>query len=143
MRSLVSLVLVGLVVGCASPRPVYYPNATLERVGDEGAAADFEDCTRIAKESGAAASDAERAGEIAADTAGRAGAGGAAGAVGGAIRGSNVGIAAAVGAGVAATWGVVRAGFRWMFGARDPDPIERRFVERCLEERGYDVIGWR
>jgi len=130
-------------VGCASARPVYYPNATLEQMGEDGAEADYAECLARAEESGAGASDAERAGEIAADTTGRAGAGGAAGAVGGAIRGSNVGIGAAVGAGVAATFGLVRTSFRWLFGANEPDRIERRFVERCLAERGYDVIGWR
>jgi hypothetical protein len=29
----------------------------------------------------------------------------------------------------------------WKSG--DPDDIERRFVEQCLREKGYQVIGWK
>jgi hypothetical protein len=25
----------------------------------------------------------------------------------------------------------------------DPDEIERRFVEQCLRDMGYKVIGWK
>lgn len=32
---------------------------------------------------------------------------------------------------------------RGMRASRNPDPIERRFVEECLAERGYKPIGWR
>ena len=142
MRSWLCLVLV-LTVGCASARPVYYPNDTYEQQGEAGAAADYAECQELAQQAGASTSAAERAGDIAVDTAERAGAGGAAGAVGGAIRGGNVGIAAAVGAAASATWGLVRGFFRWMFRRNDPDRLERRFVERCLSDRGYDVIGWR
>jgi hypothetical protein len=52
-------------------------------------------------------------------------------------------VGAAIGAATAASWGLVRAGFRALISSRDPGPIERRFVERCLAERGYEVIGWR
>ena len=104
---------------------------------------EIEECRVRAEQAGASGSGAEQAGELAKDTAGRAGAGAAAGAAGGAIRG-NAGIGAAIGAATAASWGVVRGGFRWLFGARrDTTSLERRFVERCLRERGYDVIGWK
>jgi len=130
-------------VGCATPEPVFYPNATLESVGRTAADADVARCRTLAQSSGASGGGAGQvAGDVAADTAGRAGAGAAAGAAGGAIRG-NAGTGAAVGAATAASWGLVRGGFRALFGRRDPDPIERRFVERCLAERGYEVIGWR
>ena len=46
-------------------------------------------------------------------------------------------VGAAAGAAGAAA-GAVRGGF----DAADPNPTYRRFVERCLRERGYDVIGW-
>ena len=29
----------------------------------------------------------------------------------------------------------------WKSG--DPDEIERRFVEQCLRDKGYQVIGWK
>jgi hypothetical protein len=31
---------------------------------------------------------------------------------------------------------------RGLFAWREPDPIERAFVQECLGERGYRVIGW-
>jgi hypothetical protein len=36
--------------------------------------------------------------------------------------------------------GLVRGIFRTR---RDPDPAYRHFMERCLSEKGYEVIGWR
>jgi hypothetical protein len=39
----------------------------------------------------------------------------------------------------AATYSV----FRSIFRRRDPDLVRKRFVERCLAERGYEVAGWR
>ena len=29
----------------------------------------------------------------------------------------------------------------WKSG--DPDDIERRFIEQCLRDKGYQVIGWK
>lgn len=136
------LPIAALALACASPRPVLYPNAQLERVGQEVADVEIEECFVLAEESGAAGGGSEQAGAIARDTAERAGAGAAAGAVGGAIRGG-AGIGAAIGAATAATWGFVRGGLRWLFSAREPDRMQRAFVERCLRDRGYDVLGWK
>jgi len=122
-------------IACASPRPVLYPNATLERVGADAAAADVDACLARARE----AVPSNEAQEVARDTAGRAGAGAAAGAAAGAIGGGGAGIGAAVGAASAATWSFVTALFR----RRGPDEVQRRYTERCLGERGYEVIGWR
>lgn len=137
MRRLRALVIVSSVLACASPRPVLYPNATYERVGKETADADVDACVARAKEN-VKSRDAQ---EIATDTAGNAAAGGAAGAVGGAISGGGAGIGAAIGAASAATWGFVKGLFR--LGTRGPDDVQRRFAERCLGDRGYEVIGWR
>jgi hypothetical protein len=27
--------------------------------------------------------------------------------------------------------------------ASDPSPLHRNFVQRCLRDRSYDVIGWK
>jgi hypothetical protein len=129
------LALLGLLLACASPRPVLYPNPTLERAGPEAAAADVDGCLARARE----AVPSTEAQEIARDTAGNAGAGAAAGAAAGAIGGGGAGTGAAVGATSAATFGFVRA----LFQRRGPDEVQRRYAERCLAERGYDVIGWR
>ncbi|MBW2448714.1 MAG: hypothetical protein JRG83_22750, partial [Deltaproteobacteria bacterium] len=55
-----------------------------------------------------------------------------------AVRG-HAGRGAATGAAGAAAGGLVRGLFR----SREPDPVERRFVEQCLRDRGYQPIGWR
>jgi len=135
MRRGGSLALLALLLACASPRPVLYPNPTLERVGAEAAAADIDWCVARAREA-VPSSEAE---EIARDTAGNAGAGAAAGAAAGAISGAGAGTGAATGAATAATFGFVRR----LFQRRGPDEVQRRYAERCLAERGYDVIGWR
>jgi hypothetical protein len=129
------LALLGLLIACASPRPVLYPNPTLERVGTEAAAAEVERCLDLARN----AIPSTEAQEIARDTAGNAGAGAAAGAAAGAISGGGAGTGAAVGAASAATFGFVRT----LFQRRGPDEVQRRYTERCLGERGYEVIGWR
>jgi outer membrane lipoprotein SlyB len=137
VRRRAALALAAFALACASPRPVLYPNATYERVGKETADADVNTCVANAKEN-VKSRDAQ---EIATDTAGNAAAGGAAGAVGGAISGGGAGIGAAIGAATAATWGFVKGLFR--LGTRGPDDVQRRYAERCLADRGYDVIGWR
>jgi hypothetical protein len=134
-RALVTGLLAALLWACATRQPVLYPNATLEQVGADAARSEVEECQRLAAEF---QPDGSAGAEVAKDTAVSAGAGAAAGAVGGAIGGSP-GIGAAAGAASGATWALIRSAFR----RRDPDPIRKRIVERCLEERGYEVVGWR
>ena len=117
---------------CAAQRPVLYPNATLQRKGEAVAQLDVEigwiEARRFE----------EQAGRIASNTAKRGAAGGAAGAVGGAIAG-HAGRGAAIGAATAATWGLMRG----LFSSGAPDPLFRSFVNVCLQNRGYQLIGWR
>ena len=139
MRRL-ALVLLGVAcAGCAAQHPVLYPGAAFTRVAPEQRARDVDECTQRADAyvSGHHV-DAARVGTHAA-----AGAviGGAAGAAGGAVLGSPARHAAAGAAGGGAG-GLVHGHFRSMFGANKPDRAHRRFVERCLRERGYDTIGW-
>jgi len=126
---------VSLLAGCLAPQPILYPNEALESRDEDQVDRDIDDCARLAKEYNAKPN---RAGEIAGQTAEDAAIGGAAGAAGGAVLG-NPGAGAAAGAAAGATGGLVRAIFRTH---RDPSPAYRAFVERCLAERGYDVIGW-
>jgi hypothetical protein len=121
--------------GCATRRPVLYPNDHLKMVGNEVAQLEIKECEDLATASGA---DSSKAGTVAANTAGGAAVGGASGAVGGAIWGS-VGRGAAGGAAAGATAGLIRG----LFQTREPDPVYRGFVERCLRDRGYDTIGWK
>lgn len=132
----VALALALLVAACAGPRPVLYPNARYEEHGAAAAQADIDACMERARVV------SESRGSKARGAAGRAATsaavGGATGAVVGAIVGSP-GTGAAAGAAGSATASAIRSAF----GAREPDAVERTFVERCLREKGYDPIGWR
>ena len=133
---LAAIAALGLGAGCAttsSQRPVLYPNAHLKNVGNAAAQRDIDECLRMAENSGVAKSDnkvVKRGAEGAAI-------GGAAAAVGTLIRGGSVLEGAAAGAAVGGTAGAVHGAFQ-----SDANPTYRNFVQRCLRERGYDVIGW-
>lgn len=121
--------------GCATQRPVLYPNPALEERGVAAAQRDVDECMARAE---AYVKGAGSAGEVAAHTVGGAAAGGVVGAAGGAVVGE-VGRGAGVGAATGATAGLLRG----LFGAQRPDRVTRAFVERCLRERGLEPIGWR
>lgn len=121
--------------GCATQRPVLYPNAKYNQVGPEVAQRDVDDCIRFAEQSGVSHS---AGGKVARSGAEGAAVGGAAGAGAGAVRG-NVGQGAAVGAAAGAAAGATRGAIH----SGEPGSVYRGFVQRCLRERGYDVIGWR
>jgi hypothetical protein len=126
----------GLALGCLTPEPVLYPNDTARTKDQAEVDRDIEECGKLAEEYNAKSK--SRGGEVAQSTVEDATIGGAAGAVGGAVTG-NAGAGAAAGAAAGATAGLVRGLFRLH---REPDPAYRIFVERCLGERGYEVIGW-
>lgn len=121
--------------GCSSQRPVLYPNAKLEEVGSAAAEQDIEDCIALAIDSGAGSN---KAGKVAGKTATGGAIGAAGGAAAGAVRG-NAGRGAAVGAAGGAAGGLMAG----MIKSRDLDPVTKRWVEACLQERGYRTIGWR
>lgn len=142
--SLLTLTLL-LQAGCAatgpgspSARPVLYPNAAFNRMGEARALQEVDACTGRAQAAGLTPEEKNNA------TARRAGQGAA-----------TVGAAAAVGALVTGrdTQGVVRAGATGaavggaagaVSGAMQEKPSStyRHFVQRCLSEKGLDVIGW-
>ncbi len=122
---------------CAGPRPVFYPNAHYEQVGAQAAAFDLERCQERATAAGAQRGSG-RAAKAAKDTAIGAGIGAAGGAVGGAIVG-DAGIGAAVGAASGAVWGALTSLFA---GGESPSEAYVNFVNRCLQEQGYEVVGW-
>jgi hypothetical protein len=63
--------------------------------------------------------------------------GGAAGAAAGAVRG-HAGRGAAAGAAGGAAGGLMSG----LIKSRDLDPVSKRYVDVCLQERGYRVLGW-
>jgi hypothetical protein len=119
--------------GCAE-RPVLYPNAHLQRVGNEAAQQDIEECIRYAEQGGAKSN---KSTEVAKDTAEGAIVGGAFGTATGAVLG-NIGRGAAAGAAGGAAVGLTRGILH-----SERDPVLKNFVDRCLREKGYDPIGWR
>jgi hypothetical protein len=130
----VCLLAAGL-TACASQRPVLYPNDHLRVVGSAEAEMDIDACMSLARDYGAASAQGQ---EVAQDTATGAAVGGATGAAVGAVVG-NVGRGAAAGAAGGAAGALTRS----VIHSGKPDPVFRRFVERCLRERGYEPIGWR
>lgn len=122
--------------GCASNRPVVYPNAHAQSVGQARIEADIADCERLARAAGASPQGGQAA-DAARDTVKGGALGAATGAVGGAIAGS-AGRGAAIGAASGATAGLLNR----LFTGGTPNPAYRNFVQRCLGERGYDISGW-
>jgi hypothetical protein len=130
------LLVAGLVAGCASPEPVLYPNGHLATVGKAAAEQDVDDCRDMAESAGA--NKGEGTGEQAAGGAVVGGAiGGAAGAAGGAVVG-----AAGRGAAIGAASGAAAGFMRGLFKGSKPSQAYRNFVNRCLGDRGYEVVGW-
>ena len=124
-----------MLTACAAKRPVLYPNAHLNEIGQPKADQEIDDCINLAN-SYKAGGDKTR--EIAKDT-GKAGVVGAAtGAVIGAITG-DFGRGAAIGGAGAATAAMGSGIMR----SDEPDPVFKQFVEQCLREKGFQPLGWR
>ncbi len=129
-----------LLTACSSAHPVLYPNAHLQSVGKEVAEQDIQDCKQLAESAGAEQG-SDKAGRVATSTAVGAGVGAASGAVGGAIAGA-AGSGSAIGAASGAVWGLLMGLFYAAFGSSEPDQAYTNFVNRCLQEKGYEVTGW-
>ena len=130
------------VSACAAQRPVLYPNAQYNKVGEASAQRDVDACMQRAQQFVASGGVSEQAArDVGTQTAVGAGTGAAIGAVGGAV-GGNAGEGAAVGAATGATAGLL-SGLFGTFRGSGPDPVFANFVDRCLRERGYEPIGWK
>lgn len=129
MKKYLGMFIIILLTGCAW-NPVLYPNTHLTNVGNEQAKQDIEDCRQQAD----AYVKSDAAKEAVKDTGiGGAGVGGAIGAVNGSF-GRGVEMGAAGGAAAGLVGGIIKS--------TEPDPLYKTFVNRCLNEKGYDIIGW-
>lgn len=136
LRPCVAVFLVGIAgFGCASKRPVLYPNAHYTAVGNRQAEDDVDDCLSLASAHGLKPNSG---GQVAGGTVQGAAVGAATGAAVGAVVVS-AGRGAAAGSAGGAAGGLVRS----MFRVERPDQVTRNFVNRCLQDRGYEPIGWR
>lgn len=134
MRWLFWFSLAAWVCGCAARAPVFYANAHYNSVGEAQAEKDLEECKRLADER----VPSSVVGNVAGQTAVGGGAGAAIGAAGGAATG-RAGSGAAAGAASGAVAGLLRG----IFQSRRPNALERGYIEACLRERGYEIVGWR
>jgi len=125
-----------LLTGCAAKRPALYPNQTLQAQGSATGERAIDACLALAESHGhrGPSPGAKAAGGTAVGAA----AGAAVGAAVGAVTGS-AGRGAAVGAAGGGTTGLLGGLGR----SREPDPIQKAFVEQCLRERGFQPIGWK
>jgi hypothetical protein len=127
MMKLIFILLV--LISCAS-RPILYPNKKLKMVGKDHSKKDIDQCVsdankflesskgkQIAKGAGAGAVIGAAMGGVAGVFSGNLGRG--------MVRGGAIG---AAGGGAA--------------GALAPDQIKQRYVNQCLTDKGYQVIGW-
>jgi hypothetical protein len=128
-----------VLAACSTVHPILYPNAHFQSVGKEAAAQDIEVCKQLAESAGAEEGSG-KAGRVATGTAVGAGVGAAAGAVGGAISGA-AGRGSMIGAASGAVWGLLMGLFR-ASGSSQPNQAYTNFVNRCLQEKGYEVTGW-
>jgi hypothetical protein len=129
-----------LLAACSTAHPVLYPNAHMQSVGKEIAAQDIEACRQLAETAGAEEGSG-KAGRVATGTAVGAGVGAASGAVGGAIFGA-VGRGSMIGAASGAVWGLLTGLFYTVVSPSQPNQAYSNFVNRCLQEKGYEVTGW-
>jgi outer membrane lipoprotein SlyB len=119
--------------GCAAKAPLLYPNEYLKSAGEEKALSDINECRGKADayvKSGAGK-------KLVKSTAVGTGAGAAIGAAGGAVAGNmarGAGMGAATGAASGLVYGLVKTS--------EPTPAYKGFVNKCLKEKGYEVIGW-
>jgi hypothetical protein len=130
-----------LLVGCASQRPVLYPNDQLKRVGNTAASRDIDDCMRQAEQYVSDRRVGKSVEGAVAESGTSAAIGAAAGAAGGAVVG-RAGTSAAIGAAGGGAAGATRGLFHAFSSKHGPSPVYKNFVNRCLRERGYEPLGW-
>lgn len=114
---------------CAS-RPKLYPNEALKYRGKTAAEADINLCLKEAD----TFLDSAEGKKIAKSAGFGAVVGGAVGAVAGVFTG-DIGRGAAQGAAMGGVGGGAA-------GAMSPDEIKHRYVNKCLADKGYHVLGW-
>ncbi|HQI01629.1 MAG TPA: cell envelope biogenesis protein OmpA [Deltaproteobacteria bacterium] len=132
MKKILLVFWVITLVGCATG-PVLYPNAHLQKAGKAQADKDIVECKALADEYVRSDAGIAAAKETAVGAAGGAVIGGAAGAVT-----RNLGRGVGVGAAVGGATGLVRG----IIKGSEPSPVYKNFVSKCLQEKGYEPIGW-
>ena len=136
-HGLTAVLMAVMLTACSGPKPILYPNDHFKAVGKDAAERDIDECRQLAKDAGATPGKG-KAGDVAGHTVVGGGVGAAGGAVGGAVVG-RPGTGAAVGAASGATMGFLGG---LLGGSRRPSEAHKNYVNKCLEERGYQPVGW-
>lgn len=126
----ISWLVVLLALGACASKPKLYPNEKLKEVGKEAAQKDIDKCIADAD----AYLESSEGKKIAKSAGAGAAIGATIGAIGGALTGDFGGSlvrGAAVGTGAGAVG-----------GALSPDELKQRYVNQCLADQGYRVLGW-
>lgn len=126
-----------LLAGCATapPRPLFYFGSYEEPVSKVQSDRDTDECMALARQAGV---QENRDGQVGRKAASGALLGGIAAGAWSLIRG-NGGDTVVAGAVAGGATGAAKGAI----DSTEQNPIFRRYVERCLRERGYDVIGWK
>ncbi len=142
LRRIAVVSLCAFAAACSAARPVLYPNDQYQRVGEAQAQADINDCMEKAKQTVGSGGSNGQGEKIARDTAVGAAGGAAVGSVAGAVGGDGAGEGAAAGAASGAVAGLFY-GFLGLFQSKNEDPVFMNFVNKCLQDKGYEPIGWK
>jgi outer membrane lipoprotein SlyB len=133
-----------LLSGCAtgahspSAKPVLYPNAKLNQVGEAAGRAAADACMARAQSAGLTPDEKNNA--VAQQAGKGAAVAGVAAAVGSLVTGGGLNGAVKAGAAGAAVGGAA-GGVNGAFN-QQANQTYRQFTQRCLTEQGFDVIGW-
>lgn len=132
----VVLCLLSLLTACASgaKRPLFYYSSYSEPVDKAQSDLDTDECMAMARQAGVRE---HRDGQVGKNAATGAVLGGIAAGAWSLIRG-NGGESLVAGAVAGGATGAAKGAI----DSTGQNPTFRRYVERCLGERGYDVIGW-
>ena len=134
MKRFINFILIILfVTACGTQQPILYPNDQLKKLDEAQVNIDIAQCQQLANEY--VKSHPEM--EVVKDTTVGGGVGAITGTVGGAVAG-NAGIGAAAGAAAGAAGGLLHGLFR----SSEPSPLHKSYIEKCLREKGYEIVGW-
>ncbi len=132
MKKILLVLSILSLAGCATG-PVLYPTAQMKKAGEAQVQKDIAECEALADEYVKSDAGIAAAKETAIGAAGGAVIGGAAGAVTRNL-GRGVGVGAAVGGAAGLVKGIIKSS--------EPTPVYKSFVYKCLQEKGYEPIGW-
>ncbi len=139
MRKIAALLIVVGVSACSAvsgPRtPDLFPNEKLSHTPMGAVQADVNSCMALADQY---IKEPNKYGEMAKQGVVGGAVGAGTGALAGVITGNNAGRATGAGAAVGGILGVLKG----MSEMNQRSPSYERFVEHCLQKKGYEIVGW-